>query len=151
MESKYQCISLQLIWCYDACGRWQIIAIFLYPIKCQFTDINIISMLTSILAFAHFMRYNRRKWKPLIDCNGLAQRHCVLNVCNIQMIFHDSCLPKVRPVNVVYTTMPSVSVVAIAIAMEIWVASFWRCTVGLIIALKIINELWWHIYTANIK
>ena len=48
---KYQCISLQLIWCYDACGRWQIIAIFLYPIKCQFTDINIISWLFSKISF----------------------------------------------------------------------------------------------------
>ena len=27
---------------------------------------------------AHFMRYNRRKWKPVIGCNGLAQYHSVL-------------------------------------------------------------------------
>ena len=27
---------------------------------------------------AHFMRYNRRKWKPLIGCNRLAQYHRVL-------------------------------------------------------------------------
>ena len=30
----------------------------------------------------NLLRYNRRKWKPLIGCNGLAQCHRVLNYDN---------------------------------------------------------------------
>ena len=48
---KYQCISLKLIWCHNACGRWQIITICMYPIKCKFADINILSWLFSKMSF----------------------------------------------------------------------------------------------------
>ena len=37
---------------------------------------------------AHFMRYNRRKWKPLIGWNRIAQCHRVLMWLIIHLIFH---------------------------------------------------------------
>ena len=48
---------------------------------------------------AHFMRYNRRKWKPLIDLSRLAQCHRLLSfymvlyaIYIISMILQNICI-----------------------------------------------------------
>ena len=73
---KYQCISLQFIWCYDICGRWGCWARG-WVEKRALTFMPMYKHPSSHIA--HFMRYNRRKWKPLIGWNRLAQCHRVLN------------------------------------------------------------------------
>ena len=49
---------------------------------------------------AHFMRYNRKKWKPLIGRNGLAQYHRVLRSINIlRIVWHMSYSNDIKTVD----------------------------------------------------